>query len=179
MSTAKKPVIVLVPGAWHSPIHFSPMTKLLQGAGYTVAGVDLPSVTWSTRNAPPPDSFDDDVQAVRTVILENAERGEDVLVLSHSYGSLPKMTAVKGLDKKTREAEGKKGGVVHLVFCASFALPEGESRTSLDITIRFPVSCLGLYHITSLSVSQTTSANEQPHFYTHRFHHFTTSAPHS
>ena len=126
MSTTK-PVIVLVPGAWHSPIHFTPLTERLEAAGYTVKSIDLPSVTWSTRSVLPPESFDDDVQAIRAVVEEAVAHGEDVLVLGHSYGSMPKMTAVKGLDRKSREQQGKKGGVVSLVFCCSFALPEGES----------------------------------------------------
>lgn len=43
----------------------------------------------------------------------------------HSYGGAPGSEAVAGLSKKERQARGKKGGVVRLVYLAAMALEEG------------------------------------------------------
>jgi hypothetical protein len=41
---SSKPEFIIVPGAWHGPESFEPTTTLLQKAGYTVHGINLPSV---------------------------------------------------------------------------------------------------------------------------------------
>ena len=121
MST--KPSIVLVPGAWHLPTAFSPLTKYLEQNGYSVHPVALASVD----SAKPQPNFDADVAAISTKLTELADAGDDLVVLTHSYGGIPGSSATKGLLKSDLEKEGKKGGVVHLIYCCSFALPEGVS----------------------------------------------------
>lgn len=116
-----KPVIVLVPGAWHPPSCFSPLTKYLEGHGYTVDGISLPSV----GSTPPPPNFDADVNVVASTVGKHADQGAEVILLFHSYGGVPGASACKGLSRSDRRAAGEKGGIVHLVYCCAFALDEG------------------------------------------------------
>lgn len=116
-----RPVVVLVPGAWHNPSGFAPLAKHLTEHGYTVEGVSLASVGASK----PMPNFDDDVSAVASSITKFADQGSDVVVLVHSYGGFPGSSACKGLLKSDRQAQGEKGGVVHLIYCAAFAIEEG------------------------------------------------------
>lgn len=120
MST--KPTVLLVPGAWHEPGSFAPLTSQLEAAGYTVRGVSLPSI----GGEKPLKDFQPDVDAIRSMIETAADADEDILVLMHSYGSMPAGEAVKGLDKMSRRKEGKTGGVSHLFYCSAFVLGKSQ-----------------------------------------------------
>ncbi|OLN95259.1 hypothetical protein CCHL11_08118 [Colletotrichum chlorophyti] len=45
----------------------------------------------------------------------------------HSYGGIMGSEACHGLDRPTRRNSGRPGGVVRLIFCAAFLIPEGTS----------------------------------------------------
>jgi len=120
---SSKPVIVFVPGAWHPPACFEPVTERLEAAGYQTKGVNLASV-----GAPVPlQDFQPDVEAIQLAMKPFIDEGKDVLLVVHSYGGVVGNEAVRGLDKASREKVGKKGGVSHIYFCCAFALPEGVS----------------------------------------------------
>lgn len=60
-----------------------------------------------------------------------ADEGRDIVIVTHSYGGIPGTEAAKGLAKSDREAEGKKGGVIKLVYLTSIVPPVGGSQTSV------------------------------------------------
>ncbi|KAG8952003.1 hypothetical protein FRC04_005336 [Tulasnella sp. 424] len=118
-----KPIIVLVPGAWHTADIFSSFTPHLTSAGYKTITVTLPSVGCS----PPVKDLQPDSQAVRDAIIPHVENGEDIILFMHSYGAVPACQGIKGLTKlpSSDTKGGTKGGVTHLVFCCAFVLPAG------------------------------------------------------
>lgn len=119
-----KPTILLVPGAWHTPAHYSTLLKLFESSSYPTTSSALPSVTSSTPLAV---TVSTDIDFVRdTLILPLLDAGKDVIVLSHSYGGFVGGAAAKGLSKSERAAEGKEGGVVGLIFVAAFLGKEGQ-----------------------------------------------------
>ena len=120
---SSKPVIVFVPGAWHPPSCFDPVTQRLEAAGYETKGVNLASV----GSPEPLKDFQPDVEAIQQTMKPFIDQGKDILLVVHSYGGVVGNEAVRGLDKASREKEGKKGGVSHIYFCCAFALPEGVS----------------------------------------------------
>ncbi|KAJ9617091.1 hypothetical protein H2200_000812 [Cladophialophora chaetospira] len=120
---SSKPVIVFVPGAWHSPDGFHLVVPELQAAGYETRGVTLASVGAST----PLKDFQPDVKAIQDVLKPLVDEGKDIVLVVHSYGGVIGNEAVQGFAKSEREKEGKKGGVSHIYFCCAFALPEGVS----------------------------------------------------
>lgn len=110
-----KPVFVIVPGAWHHPDAFGSVVKQLDAAGYKSVGVTLPSV----GAEPQVKGFEPDVEAVRNALQEVLDNGDDVVLVMHSYGSIPACEAIKDVSGK--------GKIQRLVFCCSFVLPEGGS----------------------------------------------------
>ncbi|KAK5709013.1 hypothetical protein LTR17_020159 [Elasticomyces elasticus] len=127
-----KPVILLVPGAWHTPAHFSRLTAELEIAGYTCIGIDLPS---NTRHSPDRHgrliSIDDDTAAVHQAILQQLEEaGRDVLVVTHSYGSIPGLAALDFVKDTVPTAAKRSSKVLGVVVISGFLLP--ASSTMLE-----------------------------------------------
>ena len=121
------PTIVFVPGAWHSPEFFGPVISVLEPLGYKCVTVSMPAV----GRPEPVDSLDEDIAAVRKVVLKELDAGLDVIMHAHSWGGIPTNTALDGLSKAEREQDGQTGAVVKLTFVASFVLAENTSL--LDI----------------------------------------------
>ena len=48
-------------------------------------------------------------------------------MIAHSYGGIPAAGAVYGLSKTTRRQDGKKGGVIGLIYVSAFVVPKGRS----------------------------------------------------
>lgn len=123
-----KPTIVLVPGAWHSPIHYSALIELLEKECYDVVAEKLPSVG---SNKPREQSVAKDAAYIENNLLKPlVNSGKDILLLMHSYGGCPGADAAKSYSKAERVAAGKKGGIIGLVFMCAFVANEGDSLKS-------------------------------------------------
>lgn len=121
--TTSKPSIVLIPGAWHRPKHYSPLLDALSSAGYDVHGVNLRSVGAPT----PVKDLGPDVAAVNEVVEPLVEQGKEVIAIMHSFGGIIGTESLGAFGKKAREAEGKKGGVTKLVYMTAYIPPLGGS----------------------------------------------------
>ena len=127
----EKPALVFVPGAWHSPDAYQDVISLLSIFNYESHKVFLPSVGVT----PGISSFQPDVDALRGKISELVEQGKDVIVILHSYGGMVGTEAVtEELTKKVREANGKQGGVVRLLYIMAYALPVGSSVQGFHVS---------------------------------------------
>ena len=119
-----KPTFIFVPGAWHAPSCFSLVTDRLSKQGYTSHGLSLPSVGAN----PGLQDFGADVDALRDLINGCIAADEDIVVVLWSYAGVVGSEAIlPTMLKRFREAEGTKGGVVHVVYLAAFLLPVGEA----------------------------------------------------
>lgn len=107
-SSATRPRIILVHGAWVGPWEFEPLVQILRGDGWDVDAVALPS-TGSTEGMLA------DAAAV-TAAIERAEG--PVVLVAHSYGGVPVTQA------------GDHPAVQRIVYVAAFALDAGESVLS-------------------------------------------------
>ena len=88
---------------------------------------NLPS---AMRNPPEePASLEDDATFFRRLIERLSDRGEDVVLVAHSYGGVVGTECVKGVTKSERQAQGKKGGVVRIVYLTSHVPGVGHSLT--------------------------------------------------
>ncbi|KAL5331283.1 hypothetical protein ACEPPN_000813 [Leptodophora sp. 'Broadleaf-Isolate-01'] len=113
-------------------------------------GILLPNHLLQENNFPPPDprlrrvphslqsagerpadqglaTFQEDAAFIHSTLLQLVEQGKDVVLAMNSYGGFPGTEATKGLSKGEREKGGKEGGVVALVYLASFIPPVGTS----------------------------------------------------
>lgn len=120
---ATKPTIVFIPGFWHTSEGFEPLAALLQKANYPTTLVDLPSA--GTHPGHP--DYSQDVVAIQKILTDLADAGKEVLLVMHSGGSIAGSEAVRNLSKKEREAEGKKGGVVRVLYIGILLPQAGKS----------------------------------------------------
>lgn len=120
-----KPVVVVVPGAWHPSAAYRPITSALMDAGFESSVASLPSFN---TNDPSSASCKADATALRRQILSHIdEAGHDIVLLVHSYGGIPASGASYGLSKKSREREGKKTAVLGMIYMSAFVVPEEQS----------------------------------------------------
>ncbi|KAF9893552.1 hypothetical protein FE257_010864 [Aspergillus nanangensis] len=119
-----KPVIVIVPGAWHRPEHYQRLVDELAKTGYEAEAVTMPSVD----SNPPFKSWDQDAAAVRRVITKYLDAGRDVIPIAHSFGGVSMSEGVKGLGKTVREGQGQHTGVKRMIYMCAMALPKGQSH---------------------------------------------------
>ena len=124
MTSETKPTVLIVPGGCHIPLHYEPLTKVLSSHGFPSVALRLP-----TAGASPPDKdLHDDVAYITSRLEELVEKeGKEVIVTVHSYGGTPGPPAARPFVKKERAQQGKKGGVIGLLYISSWGVPSGKS----------------------------------------------------
>jgi len=78
---AQKPSIIFVPGAWHTAEAWNKVTALLSSQDYKCVAVTLPSTLSS-----PTTTLLEDITAVRNAITAETAKGQDVVLVVHSFG---------------------------------------------------------------------------------------------
>lgn len=119
-------VFLILPGGSQNPTHYGYLAHLLQSAGYPTSSALFPSV-----GNPAKIGVQEDMAFFRDrLILPYLDEGHDVILLMHSYSGVPGSAAARGLGKKERAAQGKKGGVIGQIFYAAM-LQKGGDGTDL------------------------------------------------
>ncbi|KAI0896542.1 Alpha/beta hydrolase fold-1 [Annulohypoxylon nitens] len=124
MATPTKPTLLIVHGGWHTPDHYIKLIKPLREAGLEVHIPRLPAMN---ESRPPNTDLFTDTDLIRGYATSLIEAGRSVAVLMHSYGGQVGTNALYGLSATARAAQGLKGGISHLIYMSSFAMPEGKS----------------------------------------------------
>ncbi|KAJ7459983.1 Alpha/Beta hydrolase protein [Mycena galericulata] len=127
MSTTSKPSIIIIPGSFSPLSLYDPVIADLKSYGYPVYGLELETVG-HRDNAP---GLYDDAATIAAQATRLADEGKDVVLVAHSYGGLVACEASKGLAKRVREKEGRKGGVSRIVFVSSVVGLEGQSSKDI------------------------------------------------
>ncbi|KAK5710893.1 hypothetical protein LTR17_018643 [Elasticomyces elasticus] len=147
----ERPTFVLVHGAWHESSHFQSVTALLEGAGYKVEGVSLPSVGHLDKD--PGNGLEIDSAAVANALRKVVNSNRDVVLVAHSYGGIPTSEAA-AIVSQEEKATDPVGRIVKLIYLAAYVPPKGaslvtESAAGQSSTNRQPtVSENGLMAIT-------------------------------
>jgi hypothetical protein len=68
---------------------------------------------------------------IRNTIVSQLEAGRDVVVVTHSYGCIPGLAALAGLDSATRQASGQDNGVKAVAMIAGFLCPPGNTMLAM------------------------------------------------
>ncbi|PWY83391.1 alpha/beta-hydrolase [Aspergillus heteromorphus CBS 117.55] len=126
---SSKPVILLIPGAWHCPASYQGLVGLLQSSGHEVHVHDLPSMNGSR---PPTADLETDTAEFREHTKRLAEAGRSVVVIVHSYSGQVASNALHGLGF---DQLAGKGGVVRIISLCAFTVREGVSM--IDVVERF------------------------------------------
>jgi pimeloyl-ACP methyl ester carboxylesterase len=125
MASTQKPTIVVVPGSFSIPPFYDIFVSQLSAHNYNVQVVSLPSVGGKTAT-----NMTDDANAIQAMTTKIADEGKDIVLVMHSYGGIPGTESAHGLAKKDREATGKKGGVVALLYVTALLVQPGKSLGS-------------------------------------------------
>lgn len=128
---ASKTSFIIVPGSFATVPLYDSLVAALQKQGHSARAIDLPSANDGSR-LPAPKGEDDSkhIRAEITATLDSETNPSDVVVMLHSYAGVPGSSALKGLGRADRSAEGKTTAVVGVFYLASFVLPLGESNRS-------------------------------------------------
>ncbi|KAJ7640667.1 Alpha/beta hydrolase fold-1 [Mycena polygramma] len=125
MSTPTKPTIIIIPASFTPLFFYNAVIAEFETHGYSVHGIELETV--GRREKPP--SMYDDAAKVASRVTQLADEGKDVVLVAHSYGGLVACESAKGLAKSAREEEGKRGGVMWIVFVSAMVPREGQALT--------------------------------------------------
>jgi len=125
---AFRPSIVIIPGSFSSAAGYYELVDMIAQHGYEAFANNLPSIS----RHPPEEaaSLQDDAVFFRSIIRKIADQGQDVIVLSHSYGGIVGTEAIKGVLKTERHAKGLPGGVIRIIYLSAIVLREGTSMHS-------------------------------------------------
>jgi alpha-beta hydrolase superfamily lysophospholipase len=117
---SQKPVLVIVPGAYHRPFHYRKIIDPLRAQGYEVLSFDL---AVCGEDVDPELSFFDDAASIKEHLLPLLDEGKKAVIISHSYGSLPVTALVDGQTVAERAEKGFKGGIAAVINIAGFVFP--------------------------------------------------------
>ena len=122
-----RPSLIFIPGAWHSASHFSPLISQFTKLGYHCISTSLPS----TGAPAPATPFERDVEVIRKTVLAELDRGQNVVLVTHSYAGVPGASALQGLSAKDRTRASFSTGVVAFAMISAFIIPAGASILDL------------------------------------------------
>lgn len=119
-----KPTIRFVHGSWHTPAHFAPIVSLFSEAGFPTSCPRQPSV-----GHVPPLFLSADVECIQDEPVRLIEdHGKAIIAVPHSYGGVITTQAIEErFTKHSRDADGKRGGVVGILYMCVFLLEAGQS----------------------------------------------------
>jgi len=141
---SQKPIIVIVPGAFHRALHYTKITEPLRAQGYGVIPVDL---VVAGENVNPDATHLDDAAEIRRQLVPLLDEDKRAIVVSHSYGSMPATASVEGQTVAERSQKGLNGGIVAVINIAGFAFPARGKSVMGDDQIAPPMP----YHVVEVS----------------------------
>ncbi|GAW17692.1 hypothetical protein ANO14919_071570 [Xylariales sp. No.14919] len=124
--TSPKPTVFFSPGGFHTPWVFDTVRGILSGRGFTTEVSSLLSVGGTDPNL----GLYSDAEHLRSLLIERIDEGQEIVFVAHSYGGMVISCAVEGLSVEQRAAEGKKGGIVMILYIASLIMSTGQSLQS-------------------------------------------------
>ena len=121
-----KPTILFVHGSWHTPKHFERVEELFHSHGYDTICPRQPSA-----GKLPPIGLMEDAQCIKSELERLIEvENKEVIIIAHSYGGMvTTQGAEKEYGKAQREEEGKRGGIVRIVYVCAFVVRTTKAHT--------------------------------------------------
>jgi alpha-beta hydrolase superfamily lysophospholipase len=129
LTTGDKPSIVIVQGAFQTPLAYQNLLTRLQSRGYSVVHPTLPRCTNPDDPDFPTRTLTDDAVSVRRHLTRLVrDEHNQVVVVMHSYGGLVGIEAVtEDLTYKERLLQGMLGGVIYLYYITAVVLAKDSS----------------------------------------------------
>ena len=153
-----KPHLVLIPGAWHTSACYDKIIPKLKARGYHTTALSLPSVDAD----PALTNTDADVSHIRREVEKLVARGEEVVLVMHSYSGIPGTQATKSLSRSALARQNQSGGVIHLVYLTAMMVEEGKSLSESRPT---PTSPEAASNVMTVEHGKATLHNSIEKFY--------------
>lgn len=129
MSEQPEATVLIIHDAWHTPVHYSSFIDQLS-SHCQVACPQLLSCNSESNNT---SGFHDDCALIYQLCFDLACEGRDIVVFMHGYGGFIGTEILCDLGKRQREAFGQTGGIVNLVYFASWLPTETETNIKKSI----------------------------------------------
>lgn len=158
----KQPTLIFVPGAWHNPSCYSQLVNILANPphNHKCLCVTLPSVN-SAAGSPSRQSFQPDINEVRQTIQNEFSNLREVILITHSYGSIVGSEALKPF---------RHSKMIKWLVIGGFLLKVGESAVTMrggvipplwDIQVRLTGTYLQRYVISQVLRSSNSSTADR------------------
>lgn len=115
-----KPTILLIHGALHDANVWDLVVPKFEALDYPVSTVQLPTSNPTSKTL----AIFDDVAAIQKIMLPLLDQGKEVVVIVHSYGSVPGLMSIEGNSVIERKEKSLKGGVKSVMFISSLLITE-------------------------------------------------------
>ncbi|KAF4430470.1 pyrethroid hydrolase [Fusarium acutatum] len=112
----EQPVILLIHGAWHRPLHYRLLIQAFQQQGFTVLAPPLASSGYD--DSVDGKTYHDDVKRIHDAVMPYIDSGRKVIGIGHSYGAIPLTVAIEGHSIAEREQKGLTGGFNSVIYVA-------------------------------------------------------------
>jgi pimeloyl-ACP methyl ester carboxylesterase len=122
-SKTSKPVLIFVPGSFHTSNVFDRITTRLEDLGYTCIGYEIRGIMLR----PAVQNLQPDFDALHELVDNELGKGQDVVVVAHSFGGMIATGALDGLAKRDRQGGETGCGVVKLAYITALMAVEGVS----------------------------------------------------
>lgn len=144
--------MLIIPGASALPLFYFPVIESVRAHGFDIRALHIPSVGIpGPREGAPPTMYDD-AAFIATHVKSLADAGNDVILITHSYGGVPATQSVQGLSKKEREAQGLQGGIIGIAYMTSLVPNIGEPAASVQAPMpeesKVPTAMDVCFHLT-------------------------------
>jgi hypothetical protein len=139
------PQLLIIPGGCTSALAYHDIRDNIRKTHPEIPEAvtyDLPSA--SVGPPLPPPSLYEDAVFFAGKIREIADQGMDVVLFTHSYGGMATREALRGLSKEERLSQGKKGGVVRVIYSSAIIVEDGQS--SFDASIGLVNDFVDVFH---------------------------------
>ncbi|CVK94226.1 uncharacterized protein FMAN_03416 [Fusarium mangiferae] len=155
------PHVVIVPASFAPPSLYSKLVQSLAQYALDTIVIDLPSVGF--RSTLPAASMEEDAEHINTVTTKLADEGHEIILVMHSYGGICGTESTAGVSTKERQAAGKQGGIVHLVYISS-PVPEigGSVKTMMGDNMPHFMKLEGEYLISDPEGCASVSFSDLP-----------------
>ncbi|KAI1409645.1 alpha/beta-hydrolase [Hypoxylon sp. FL1857] len=118
---SQKPVIVIIHGAFFSPVHYRRLIEPLRAQGYVVVSPPMPTTGLDDTVAGK--TYVDDVKRLLEGLTPFLDEGREAVVIGHSQGGIAASALTEGQTIEERKARGLKGGIKAVIYLTALAIP--------------------------------------------------------
>jgi pimeloyl-ACP methyl ester carboxylesterase len=115
-----------MPGSFSPATIYDEFAKAVKTHGINTRIIKPLSV--GKRASLEPGTMSDDANEIARVASELLDAGENVILMTHSYGGIPGTQSLQSLSRASRTRDGKQGGVDKIIYLTSVVPPVGASN---------------------------------------------------